>query len=241
MTTPNVSLTHVQHLALYTTFHRSHVNRLMQLVTLPGVFFTAMVLFAAVPFVDAPMAHLGTVLMVILFLTLARLHLGASLVMLIIGLLACAAAERLTQLVPLPVLVPVAAVLHLAAWFLSVKICHQRIEPMVRTPRGWEDTNVYFRHGHHWGSNLGVTLRPIERFTQFCISALSSTWDFLELFGIENPDEAKIAALRDVLTERLARGEPYFAAVGSSVWCAGVDASGGGGLSDVDGLRASSR
>lgn len=219
------TFTHAQHLGLYTAFHRSHANRLLHIGTLGGVFFSAMCLFALVPFGALPLAHFGTVLMVLLSLTMLRLHAGASALMLAVGLTGCALAGLLAAHVPAGVLAPAAVVLHLGSWWVSVKVAHERVEPFVQTPTGLVSSNLYFARGYYLGRNLGVVLTPFDRWIQFCISALSTAWDLAGLVGWSNPDEAEIAVIRERVLTRIAADEVPFAELAAQAPSSSVSAS----------------
>jgi hypothetical protein len=89
-----------------------------------------------------------------------------------------------------------------------VTICHRHVEPFVETDTGREDTNLYFRRQYYLGRNLGIELHPVDRWAQFCISALSSAWEVGELLGVHNPDDAAIRTERARVLTRLKLGEP---------------------------------
>lgn len=204
------SFTHGQHLGLYTAFHRSQLNRWLHFGTLGGVFFSAMVLSALVPFGPGLLEHGATLLMLLLAFTTLRLHPAASLVMLGIGLFFCALAGWVATQLPAVPLAAAAMSLHLISWWVSVKLCHEKVEPFVETPHGLVSSNVYFERSYFLGKNLGVNVTFFDAWIQFCISPLSTTWDLLELAGFSNPDQPEIDRVRAKVLESVRLGAPLF-------------------------------
>jgi hypothetical protein len=108
------------------------------------------------------------------------------------------------------VVVPLAAGAHLAGWYGTVLVGHQRFEPQLFIAGSMGDSNLYFRRGYYLARCLGRQISWLDRVVQFCIAPLAVVQDALELVGLRAGLGRDVATVRAQLLARLERGATPF-------------------------------
>lgn len=201
----------IRHLALYTTFHSSRGNRVAHGVCVPIVLVSGLFLMAYVRLPSAhalsPLLHLGTLLTVVMCVALATIDAIGSLCLLAFLLPFSAAAGAAAAGGPALLVIPAAIAVHLAAWYGTVAVGHQKLEPWLATAEGREDSNLYFRRGYYLGRDIGAPVNGLDAFIQFCIAPLSVAQDALLCAGLRRSLQSAIDDERERVTARIERGE----------------------------------
>lgn len=199
----------VRHLALYTTFHRSLGNRWTHGVSVPVILFTMLLLLAYVRVpVNHPLScflHAGTPVALLLFWTLALVDRAGSVALLGFTLPASGVAGWISHSHSPLLVVPVAIGVHLVAWYGTVVVGHEKIEPPIRVGGGAEDSNLYFRRGYYLGRGWGLPVGLLDSLIQFSIAPLSVVQDILVVVGLRRGLQARIEAERAAILEHLSR------------------------------------
>ncbi|MBK8256106.1 MAG: hypothetical protein IPK82_25985 [Polyangiaceae bacterium] len=203
-----------QHLGLYTTFHKSSGNRWAHGICVPIVLVSMMFLqaYIRVPATHpaACLLHVGTLLTVALGVVLASVDLAGAALLTVFLLPWCAIAGQIAMVCTPWIVVPIAVGVHLAAWYGTVVVGHEKLERLVETGTGTEDSNVYFRRGYYLGRNLGVSVTHVDHLIQFCIAPLSVVQDALSSVGFRRGLQERIVTQRTGIELRLADGAPPF-------------------------------
>lgn len=201
-------LDRIQHLALYGAFHRSRGNKIAHGVCVPIIFVTGACVLE--------LAHVPTLpLAFVLCATLAIVDVvgaGLFLALLVAG---CLGARAITAALPASLALPGAVVLHASAWYGTVVLGHQTLEPPVnlgpdRGKAERTDSNLYFRRGYYRAKNLGTGVTFIDVLVQFCIAPLSVVQSALAFLGLRVKLERAVEIERGFILQNLARGsEPF--------------------------------
>ena len=211
------ALSAVQHLALYSAFHRAAGNKALHALCVPLIFLTGAVLLAYAGDRSHALLHAGTLAVACGCIALACIdRVGAFALFAWLAPL-CGLAGLAVRSVPSASLLPLAAAVHALAWVLTVSVGHARLEPGVMLGGYTEDSNLYFRAGYFTAREIGCPVAPIDRVIQFCIAPLALTHDALVSVGFRAAYERRIVRQREVVLERLRCGHPPFAGLVSDV------------------------
>ena len=205
------ALSAVQHLALYSAFHRSAGNLALHAVCVPLIFLTGAVLLAYAGDRSHALLHAGTLAVTCCCILLARVDKVGAVALFAWLAPTCGLAGLAVRSAPSAWLLPLAAAVHALAWVLTVSVGHARLEPGVMLGGYTEDSNLYFRAGYFTAREIGCPVAPIDRLIQFCIAPLSLTHDALVSFGLRAAHDRRIVRQRELVLERLRSGQPPFA------------------------------
>jgi uncharacterized membrane protein YGL010W len=196
-----------RHLALYTAFHRSRGNKLAHGVLVPIILFTMTCMVAYLGDHRSPLMHLATPISIAMFVVLAAIDLGGASILFAFLLASCFVGGAIAARVSPWITIPIAALVHLVAWYGTVVIGHEKIEPGISTGDRIEDSNLYFRRGYYCARNLGQPASIVDALAQFCIAPLAVVQDALVLFGARADLETRIEDERARILERLELGQ----------------------------------
>lgn len=196
-----------RHLALYTTFHQDHRNRLVHHLASPFVYFSALLAVQVVAPALVPFIFVGSIVMLALADWKGALAVGVQ-----YGLEWAAAAWVAHHLGAVPALL-VAGVVQGSAWAALIFIGHMKYEPHLSVDGAPASKGLYFERKYNRGEGLGVSLTFFDRVLQFSIAPLAHANEMLFAVGLRRDLEAEIALERVQVIARLDAGLTPFDAV----------------------------
>jgi len=206
----------IEQLALYSVFHRGVANRAIHNATVPIIIASGMLL--AVPLSAALHIDLGLVVVAGSAGAFALLDAGGALALAAWTFPALWLASALASRLTLPALLVVGLPIQAVAWFVTVQIGHERLEPTLlaaATPGAAPapvSTNLYFDRGYFVLRNVGRPVTFLEAYQQFAIGPFALSLDLLFALGYRASLRAQIEARIAVYVGRLARGEAILGA-----------------------------
>ena len=197
-------LTIVQHLALYTSFHQDHRNRVVHQLAAPFVYFSAMLaLQVLVPALVLPLL-IASVAMVALADWKGATVFGLGLVV------EYAAAVWLSHQLPgLPLLL-LAAVVQGSAWAALIFIGHTLFEPHLDVEGQPASKGLYFERHYNLAEGVGAPVNLYDRVLQFSIAPLAHSNELLFALGLRRDFEQRVSAERARVVARLNEGHAPF-------------------------------
>jgi uncharacterized membrane protein YGL010W len=207
-----------EQIALYSVFHRSPVNRALHNVTMPLIIISGLMILAPLG-VPVPGA-LGGLIPLNAGLLIVVVSVGAFALLDGVTTLAFAGwalpslllANFVASRLDLVTLMALGFAVQGVAWFLAVRIGHERFEPTLLWTEDGESpvpvsSNLYFRRGFFFLRNVGRSVSVVESFQQWAISPFAATLDLLFSLGYRPDLRARIDVLARTYMGRIARGE----------------------------------
>lgn len=206
----------VQHLALYTSFHQDHRNRVVHQLAAPFVYGSALLaLQALVPALVLPLL-VGSVLLLALADGKGAAVFGAGL------LVEWAAAVWLSHRLPLGWALAVAAVVQAGAWAALIFIGHQVFEPHLEVEGAAASKGLYFERRYNLAVGLGAPVNLYDRLLQFSIAPLAHSNELLFALGLRGELEQQVREERARVVARLAAGRTPFTGLGTQAHASAV-------------------
>ena len=217
------AITVVPQVGLYNAFHRRQVNRKIHAISVPIIMASGAMLTALVPLpFGGPQVGLlpmnaAFVIIAINCLLYFPLEIAAALAYTAIAVPTLILANLAAQHVSLTANLAINAAVQAAAWYVTVRVGHDRYESDLVVRDAGEtrnaSSNIYFDRGYFVFRNIGRRASFIEAFQQFAIGPFAMTLDVLFMLGYAPDLRRRIASFTDVVLLRLERGEPVLASL----------------------------
>lgn len=201
------------HLAIYTAFHRSLGNRILHGLFVPVVLYTGAVIMDSVQklvFPNSPGLYISSLALIFVGGSISLLSRSGALILFLALFPAVFFSETLISANPPLVMLLVFSGLHALAWFLLVVVGHEKVEPLIRTDQGREDSNLYFRRHYYLARNWGIETSLGDLLAQFNIAPLAVVQDLMVLFGFGRQRQARIERKQAEILDRIDAGKTPF-------------------------------
>jgi uncharacterized membrane protein YGL010W len=213
----------VPQVGLYNAFHRRPINRRIHGICVPIIMASGAMLAAAVPlpFSDARHGLLAfNAALVIVALNCAvyfSLEIVAALAYTALAVPTLILVNFAAQHVSIPTNLAINAAVQAVAWYVTVRIGHERHEHDIVVREGSAlreaSSNIYFDRGYFLLRNVGRRASFVESFQQFAIGPFAMTLDLLFALGYAPDLQRRIASFTDSVLQRLEHGEPVLASL----------------------------
>jgi uncharacterized membrane protein YGL010W len=203
------------HLAVYTSFHQSTLNKRLHTIFLPCIVFSVVNVLAYLGVHSSlHVYHLGTLVSLMAVVVISTIDIIGALCMLGWLIPICMFSGYVVYTYSPFIVIPSSVVLFMVSYYATVKYGHFKIEPALHLPTGQEDSNYYFRKGYVFSQGLHPNAGFADGLVQFCISPLAFTHDWLVLLGMRKKMEKKIIHKREHFIRRLSQGEQPLVVIG---------------------------
>ncbi len=193
-----------QHLALYTSFHQDHRNRVVHQLASPLVYFSAVLALQVL----LPVVVLPLLLASVAMLAIADWK-GATVFGLGLIVEWAAAVWLSHQLSSLPLLL-LAAVVQGGAWAALIFIGHNLFEPHLEVEGRRASKGLYFERHFNLAHGLGARVNLYDRMLQFSIAPLAHSNELLFALGLRQGFEQRVSAECARVVARLNEGRAPF-------------------------------
>jgi uncharacterized membrane protein YGL010W len=196
------------HLAVYTSFHRSVGNKRLHTIFLPFIVLSVLTVLAYLNVHSSfHMLHLGTIVALLVVLVIASIDLPGAICSLFWIIPLCVFSGYLADSFPIFIVIPSAILTFLIGYYATVVVGHFKMEPLLQIKNMREDSNYYFRKGYVFSQGLHPDLGLADALVQFCIAPLAFTHEGLYQLGMRKKIEQKIIIKRSDFIQRLANDQ----------------------------------